>query len=147
MGLFKLNMWAILGSTKKSNYMWVLTGLKQTHFQPKTVISWREKQTPSYNKKALFSTKEGERVKATTDDRRCPSFLGGGDAIIHLSKSDLDKLAEKSIFSCKVNLKVFVYTSRRGTAYDVSSRRLQRKVSMPLDLIGAKSRAPMFHSG
>ncbi|KAF8024689.1 hypothetical protein BT93_F1770 [Corymbia citriodora subsp. variegata] len=72
---------------------------------------------------------------------------GGGGATFHLSKSDLDRLAGKSIFSGKVCLKVSVYAGRRGATCGVSSGRLLGKVSVPLDLAGAESRACVFHSG
>ncbi|XP_056167141.1 uncharacterized protein LOC115668740 [Syzygium oleosum] len=76
-----------------------------------------------------------------------PGAVGGGGATFHLSKSDLDRLAGKSIFSGKVCLKVSVYTGRRGATCGVSSGRLLGKVSVPLDLAGAESRACVFHSG
>ncbi|KAI3424585.1 uncharacterized protein J3R85_010460 [Psidium guajava] len=72
---------------------------------------------------------------------------GGGGATFHLSKPDLDRLAGKSIFSGKVCLKVSVYTGRRGATCGASSGRLLGKVSVPLDLAGAESRACVFHSG
>ncbi|XP_030528627.1 uncharacterized protein LOC115739593 [Rhodamnia argentea] len=72
---------------------------------------------------------------------------GGGGATFHLSKSDLDRLAGKSIFSGKVCLKVSVYTGRRGATCGVSSGRLLGRVSVPLDLAGAESRPCVFHCG
>ncbi|XP_057972913.1 uncharacterized protein LOC131161282 [Malania oleifera] len=68
-------------------------------------------------------------------------------ASFHLSKVDLEKLAGKSIFAGKVCLKIAVYTGRRGTTCGVNSGRLLGKISVPLDLAGAESRACVFHSG
>ncbi|KAE8657030.1 Ergosterol28 isoform 1 [Hibiscus syriacus] len=62
-------------------------------------------------------------------------------ATFHLGKADIDKLAEKSIFSAKPRLKIAIYTGRRGTW------RLLGKVSVPLDLAGTESRACVFLNG
>uniref|UniRef100_A0A5B7BCV3 Putative Formin-like protein 18 n=1 Tax=Davidia involucrata TaxID=16924 RepID=A0A5B7BCV3_DAVIN len=68
-------------------------------------------------------------------------------ATFHLSKSDLDKLAGKSLFAGKLYLKISIYTGRRGTTCGVNSGRLLGKVSVPLDVAGTESRACVFHSG
>ncbi|KAA8538245.1 hypothetical protein F0562_027932 [Nyssa sinensis] len=68
-------------------------------------------------------------------------------ATFHLSKSDLDKLAGKSLFAGKVYLKISIYTGRRGTTCGVNSGRLLGKVSVPLNLAGTESRACVFHNG
>lgn len=68
-------------------------------------------------------------------------------ASFHLSKLDLDKLAGKSLFGKKLNLKVEIYTGRRGTTCGVNSGRLLGKVSVPLDLSGTEARACVFHNG
>lgn len=68
-------------------------------------------------------------------------------ASFHLSKADLDKLAAKSIFSAKIFLKVSIYTGRRGTTCGVNSGKLLGKVSVPLNLAGAESKAFVFHNG
>ncbi|XP_059636399.1 uncharacterized protein LOC132278588 [Cornus florida] len=68
-------------------------------------------------------------------------------ASFHLSKSDLDKLAGKSLFAGKLNLKISIYTGRRGTTCGVNSGRLLGKVSVPLELAGTESRACVFHNG
>nr|GLL48180.1 uncharacterized protein LOC109170038 [Ipomoea trifida]GMD93901.1 Formin-like protein 18 [Ipomoea batatas] len=68
-------------------------------------------------------------------------------ATFHLSKSDLDRLAAKSLFGGKLHLKISIYTGRRGTNCGVSSGRLLGKVSVPVDLTGTESRAVVFHNG
>lgn len=68
-------------------------------------------------------------------------------ASFHLSKSDLDKLAAKSIFAGKLCLKISIYTGRRGTTCGVNSGRLLAKVSVPLDLAGTLAKATVFHNG
>ncbi|CAH9053446.1 unnamed protein product [Cuscuta europaea] len=68
-------------------------------------------------------------------------------ASFHLCKSDLEKLAAKSVFGGKLRLKISIYTGRRGTSCGVNSGRLLGKVSVPLDLTGSESRAIVFHSG
>ncbi|KAL4332377.1 hypothetical protein GQ457_07G024610 [Hibiscus cannabinus] len=68
-------------------------------------------------------------------------------ATFHLSKADIVKLAEKSIFSAKPCLKIAIYTGRRGTTCGVNSGRLLGKVSVPLDLAGTESRTCVFHNG
>ncbi|XP_077223828.1 uncharacterized protein LOC143857294 [Tasmannia lanceolata] len=64
-------------------------------------------------------------------------------ASFHLSKSDLNKLIEKSIFKNKSDLclKVAIYTGR------VNSGKLLGKVSVPLDFSGTESRVSVFHNG
>ncbi|KAE8659205.1 Ergosterol28 isoform 1 [Hibiscus syriacus] len=70
------------------------------------------------------------------------------DATFHLSKVDIDKLAEKSIFSSsKPCLKIAIYIGRRGTTCGVNSGRLLGKVSVPLDLAGTEVRACVFLNG
>ncbi|EEF52206.1 uncharacterized protein LOC8288088 [Ricinus communis] len=68
-------------------------------------------------------------------------------ATFHLSKSDLDRLFAKSIFSGRVYLKISIYTGRRGTTCGVNSGRLLGKVCVPLNLAGTESRACVFHNG
>ncbi|PON68326.1 hypothetical protein PanWU01x14_096460 [Parasponia andersonii] len=68
-------------------------------------------------------------------------------ATFHLSKSDLDKLAGKTIFSGKVCLRISIYTGRRGTTCGVNSGRLLGKVSVPLELAGTESKSCVFHNG
>ncbi|GAV68256.1 DUF1005 domain-containing protein [Cephalotus follicularis] len=69
-------------------------------------------------------------------------------ATFNLSKSDLEKLANKFPFtSAKLCLKVSIYTGRRGTTCGVNSGRLLGKVSVPLDLVGTESKPCVFHSG
>ncbi|XP_061356273.1 uncharacterized protein LOC133300713 isoform X2 [Gastrolobium bilobum] len=68
-------------------------------------------------------------------------------ATFHLSKSDLDRLAGKSIFAGKLCLKISIYTGRRGTTCGVNSGRLLGKVSVPLDLAGTVSKTTVFHNG
>ncbi|XP_075485392.1 uncharacterized protein LOC142525110 [Primulina tabacum] len=71
-------------------------------------------------------------------------------ASLHLSKSDLDKLTGKSsLFSTsnKPCLKISVYSGRFGPACGLSSGRLLGKISVPLDLTTAESRAVIFHNG
>lgn len=71
-------------------------------------------------------------------------------ATFHLTKSDLDRLTGKSsLFSTskKPQLKISVYSGRRGATCGVSSGRLLGKISVPLDLAAAESRASVFHNG
>ncbi|KAJ6928258.1 hypothetical protein NC652_012369 [Populus alba x Populus x berolinensis] len=68
-------------------------------------------------------------------------------ATFHLSKSDLDRLVAKSIFTNKLQLKISLYTGRLGTTCGVNSGRLLGKVSVPLDLAGTESRGVTFHNG
>ncbi|KAK8678053.1 hypothetical protein V6N13_143566 [Hibiscus sabdariffa] len=68
-------------------------------------------------------------------------------ATFHLSKADVDKLAEKSIFSAKPYLKIAIYTGRGGTTCGFNSGRLLGKVSVRLDLAGTESRVCVFHNG
>ena len=68
-------------------------------------------------------------------------------ATFHLSKSDLDRLVAKSIFTNKLQLKISLYTGRLGTTCGVNSGRLLGKVSVPLDLVGTESRGVTFHNG
>ncbi|CAA3005546.1 Hypothetical predicted protein [Olea europaea subsp. europaea] len=71
-------------------------------------------------------------------------------ASFHLSKSDLDRLTGKSLLfatSKKPELKISIYTGRRGTTCGVNSGRLLGKISVPLDLVGTESRAVLFHNG
>ncbi|GMH03221.1 hypothetical protein Nepgr_005060 [Nepenthes gracilis] len=80
------------------------------------------------------------------------NFPDGGQlqsvaATFHLCKDDMDKLAAKSIFAGKLCLKIAIYTGRTGPMCGVSSGRLLGKISVPLDLSGAESRAVMFHNG
>lgn len=69
-------------------------------------------------------------------------------ATFHLSKSDLEKFAGKSIFAGKICLRISIYTGRRGTTCGVNSGKLLAKVSVPLDLAGTESRpSTVFHNG
>ncbi|CAN6678800.1 unnamed protein product [Malus baccata var. baccata] len=68
-------------------------------------------------------------------------------ATFHLSKSDLDRLASKSIFASRLCLKISIYTGRRGTTCGVNSGRLLGRVSVPLDLAGTESKPSVFHNG
>ncbi|WVZ19307.1 hypothetical protein V8G54_006629 [Vigna mungo] len=68
-------------------------------------------------------------------------------ATFHLSKSDLDRLAGKSIFAGKLCLKISIYTGRRGTTCGVNSGRLLGRVSVPLDLSGTVAKTTVFHNG
>lgn len=68
-------------------------------------------------------------------------------ATFHLSKSDLDRLVAKSIFSGKLHIKISIYTGRRDTTCGVNSGRLLGKVRVPLNLAGTESRACLFHNG
>ncbi|KAK6139057.1 hypothetical protein DH2020_027200 [Rehmannia glutinosa] len=71
-------------------------------------------------------------------------------ATFHLSKSDLDRLTGKaSLFSTsqKPQLKISVYSGRRGATCGVNSGRLLGKISVNLDLAAAESRAVIFHNG
>lgn len=68
-------------------------------------------------------------------------------ASFHLNKLDLERLAGKSLFAGKLNLKIAIYTGRRGTTCGVSSGRLLGKVSVPLDLSGTECKASVFHNG
>ncbi|GMP80646.1 hypothetical protein CsSME_00035666 [Camellia sinensis var. sinensis] len=68
-------------------------------------------------------------------------------ATFHLNKSDLDKLAGKSLFAGKPYLKISIYTGRRGTTCGVNSGRLLGKVSVPLDLAGTECKPCVFYNG
>lgn len=68
-------------------------------------------------------------------------------ATFHLSKTDLDKLAGKSLFVKKLCLKISIYTGRRGTTCGVNSGRLLGEVSVPLNLAGTVTKATVFHNG
>uniref|UniRef100_A0A2P2J3V0 Formin-like protein 18 n=2 Tax=Rhizophora mucronata TaxID=61149 RepID=A0A2P2J3V0_RHIMU len=68
-------------------------------------------------------------------------------ATFQLSKSELDGLRGKSIFSGKLQLEFKVYTGRRGSICGVNSGGLLGKVSVPLDLAGIESKPTVFHNG
>ncbi|KAL3617845.1 hypothetical protein CASFOL_038166 [Castilleja foliolosa] len=71
-------------------------------------------------------------------------------ATFHLSKSDLDRLTGKSsLFSTskKPQLKISVYSGRRGATCGVNSGRLLGKILLNLDLAAAELRAAVFHNG
>ncbi|KAK1323172.1 hypothetical protein QJS10_CPA02g00025 [Acorus calamus] len=69
-------------------------------------------------------------------------------ATFHLAEADLGKLAGLLMMKKKrLWLKVSIYTGRRGSTCGVSSGRLLGRVSVPLDLAAAESRACVFHSG
>ncbi|GFQ04043.1 hypothetical protein PHJA_002683600 [Phtheirospermum japonicum] len=61
-------------------------------------------------------------------------------ATFHLSKPDLDRLTGPQ-------LKISVYSGRRGATCGVNSGRLLGKISLNLDLASAESRAAIFHNG
>ncbi|KAL8490271.1 hypothetical protein ACS0TY_025978 [Phlomoides rotata] len=68
----------------------------------------------------------------------------------HLSKSDLDRLTGKSsLFSKakKPQLKISVYSGRRGSTCGVNSGRLLGKISLELDLAAAETRAVILCNG
>lgn len=73
--------------------------------------------------------------------------LNGLAASFHLNKSDLEKLAGKSLFAKKVMVKIAIYTGGRGTSCGLSSGRLLGRVSVQLDLTGMESRVCVFHNG
>lgn len=68
-------------------------------------------------------------------------------ATFHLSSSDIERLASRSIFASKPCLKILIYTGRAGAACGVHSGRLLAKVSVPLDLAGTQSKSCVFHNG
>lgn len=71
-------------------------------------------------------------------------------ASFHLSKADLDRLSGKSsLFSSskRPQLKISVYSGRRGATCGVNSGRLLGKISVPLDLTTAESRPLVFQNG
>lgn len=68
-------------------------------------------------------------------------------ASFNLSKADLEKFSGKSIFAGKLCLKISIYTGRRGTTCGVHSGRLLGKVTVPVDLTGAETKACVFHNG
>nr|BAF00981.1 hypothetical protein [Arabidopsis thaliana] len=68
-------------------------------------------------------------------------------ATFHLSSSDIQRLASRSIFTSKPCLKILIYTGRAGAACGVHSGRLLAKVSVPLDLSGTQSKPCVFHNG
>ncbi|PSS31523.1 Heat shock protein [Actinidia chinensis var. chinensis] len=80
-------------------------------------------------------------------ESQSPEQAQAPTASFHLSKSDLDKLAGKSLFTGKLYLKISIYTGRRGTTCGVNSGRLLGKVAVPLDLAGTEARACVFHNG
>ncbi|XP_057490502.1 uncharacterized protein LOC130776332 [Actinidia eriantha] len=80
-------------------------------------------------------------------ENQSPEQAQAPTASFHLSKSDLDKLAGKSLFTGKLYLKISIYTGRRGTTCGVNSGRLLGKVAVPLDLAGTEARACVFHNG
>ncbi|CDP00983.1 unnamed protein product [Coffea canephora] len=71
-------------------------------------------------------------------------------ATFNLGKSDLEKLAGKSLFggsSKRLHLTVSIYTGGRGTTCGVNSGRLLGKIRVPLDLAGTETRSVIFHNG
>ncbi|KAK9163549.1 hypothetical protein Syun_004451 [Stephania yunnanensis] len=69
-------------------------------------------------------------------------------ATFHLTHSDVDRLASKSIFSShKPSLKISVYSGRRGTTCGINAGRLLGSLVVPLDLQGTQSRACTFQNG
>ncbi|KAJ6821135.1 uncharacterized protein M6B38_395835 [Iris pallida] len=68
-------------------------------------------------------------------------------AVFHLSPSDLHKLSTSSIFSSKSQIKIAIYTGRRGSTCGVSSGKLLGKVVVPVDLAGTEARPAVHHNG
>ncbi|KAJ4962182.1 hypothetical protein NE237_022121 [Protea cynaroides] len=68
-------------------------------------------------------------------------------ASFHLSKTDLEKLAAKSIFAAKPCLTIAIYTGRSGTTCGVNSGKLLGRVLVPLGLEGTESRSCVFYNG
>ncbi|XP_057773842.1 uncharacterized protein LOC130993109 isoform X2 [Salvia miltiorrhiza] len=71
-------------------------------------------------------------------------------ASFHLSKADLDRLtAKSSIFSIskRPQLKISVYSGRRGATCGLNGGRLLGKITVPLDMAAAECRAVAFHNG
>lgn len=90
-------------------------------------------------------------VPYITPESQSVEVQASAAATFHLSKSDLEKLAGKSLFSStakKLHLKISIYTGRRDTTCGVSSGRLLGKITVPLDLAGtAETKAVIFHNG
>ncbi|KAI8550153.1 hypothetical protein RHMOL_Rhmol06G0082600 [Rhododendron molle] len=80
-------------------------------------------------------------------EHHSPDHSQAPAASFHLSKSDLTKLAGKSLFAGKLHLKIYIYTGRRGSTCGVNSGKLLAKVRVPLDLTEAEARACVFHNG
>ncbi|CAM8885042.1 unnamed protein product [Rhodiola kirilowii] len=68
-------------------------------------------------------------------------------ACFHLSKSDLDKLVAKRLFSGTLRVKISIYTGRRGTTCGLNSGKFLGKVYVPVNLVGTESKAALFHNG
>ncbi|KAM7279567.1 hypothetical protein ACFE04_006701 [Oxalis oulophora] len=68
-------------------------------------------------------------------------------ATFHLSKSDLDRLSNKSVFKAKACIKISIYTGRRGATCGVNSGKLLGKVSVPVDFNGTELKPVVFHNG
>lgn len=65
-----------------------------------------------------------------------------------LTRKDIEKLGEKSLFSTKEpRLQILVYTGRRGRSCGFSAGKLLGRVTVGLDLKGAVGRACVFHNG
>jgi hypothetical protein len=70
-------------------------------------------------------------VPFITPENQFPEgHVHNGSATFHLSKSDLDKVAGKSIFAGKLSLRISIYTGRRGTTCGVNSGRLLAKAQV-----------------
>ncbi|GAA0138687.1 hypothetical protein LIER_34968 [Lithospermum erythrorhizon] len=77
-----------------------------------------------------------------------PSNTAAAAATFHLSKTDIEKLTTKSIFTKKkLKLKIKIFTGLRGTNCGVRSGRLLDKVEVELDLKSAEWKPVVFHSG
>ncbi|KAK1292512.1 hypothetical protein QJS10_CPB17g02648 [Acorus calamus] len=77
-------------------------------------------------------------------DSSSPSAANGTvAATFHLGEADLGRLARKKGLCVKVS----IYTGRRGSTCGVNSGRLVGRVSVPVDLGGAESKACVFHNG
>ncbi|XP_042493124.1 uncharacterized protein LOC122072789 [Macadamia integrifolia] len=68
-------------------------------------------------------------------------------ASFHLCKTDLEKLAAKSLFAAKPCLEIAIYTGRSATTCGVNSGRLLGRITVPLDLEGTESRSCVFQNG
>ncbi|KAF5746755.1 hypothetical protein HS088_TW06G00929 [Tripterygium wilfordii] len=99
--------------------------IKLKHFPPQTAV------VPCISTESQFPDFQHQALSAT----------------FHLSKSDLDRIAAKSIFAGKPCLKISIYTGRRGKTCGVNSGRLLGRLTVPLDLAGTESKAYVFHKG
>ncbi|CAM8942356.1 unnamed protein product [Rhodiola kirilowii] len=73
-----------------------------------------------------------------------PETQSNAAVTFHLSKDDVDKLVRKFMFAGKLRLKISV---RVGSGCVIGHGKLLGKITVPLDLEGALSRAALFHNG